>query len=96
MSLITEVEGSLARLPRQRLSKGASPTRLLSHVSRHVKVLNSRAGAVYLKDDGALSELYGGNKVRKLEFILGDALASGAREVWTIGGLGSQIGRAHV
>jgi 1-aminocyclopropane-1-carboxylate deaminase/D-cysteine desulfhydrase-like pyridoxal-dependent ACC family enzyme len=33
--------------------------------------------------------VYGGNKIRKLEFILGDALRNGAKEVLTFGAAGS-------
>ena len=51
--------------------------------------ISPTAGRVYLRDDGHINDLYGGNKVRKLEFILGDAISRGVSEVWTIGGLGS-------
>ncbi len=54
-----------------------------------------RLGAVvgladlFLKDDGPSSEFYGGNKVRKLEFLLAAALGRGFREVLTVGYAGS-------
>lgn len=41
----------------------------------------------YVKNDGATGGPYGGNKVRKLEFILGEAVASGCRRLWTNGAL---------
>ncbi|HYB99883.1 MAG TPA: pyridoxal-phosphate dependent enzyme [Candidatus Limnocylindrales bacterium] len=44
---------------------------------------------LYLKDDGCSSRIYGGNKVRKLELLLGLARADGAREVLTFGYAGS-------
>lgn len=44
---------------------------------------------LYVKRDDLSGSLYGGNKPRKLEFILGDVLQSGAREVMTFGGVGS-------
>ncbi|HOX42139.1 MAG TPA: pyridoxal-phosphate dependent enzyme [Myxococcota bacterium] len=44
---------------------------------------------LYVKRDDLSSALYGGNKVRKLEFLLGAARASGARTVLTMGGAGS-------
>jgi D-cysteine desulfhydrase len=44
---------------------------------------------LYIKRDDLSGKVYGGNKPRKLEFILGDALRSGAREVITFGGAGS-------
>jgi len=45
--------------------------------------------ALYLKNDGLSGELYGGNKVRKLEFLLADALEKEAKEVLTFGYAGS-------
>jgi 1-aminocyclopropane-1-carboxylate deaminase/D-cysteine desulfhydrase-like pyridoxal-dependent ACC family enzyme len=44
---------------------------------------------LYIKRDDLSGRLYGGNKPRKLEFILGDALRSRAKEVITFGGAGS-------
>ena len=45
--------------------------------------------SLHLKHDGASSALYGGNKVRKLELVLGEAIRRGAREVLTFGFAGS-------
>ena len=44
---------------------------------------------LYIKRDDLSGNLYGGNKPRKLEFILGEALRSKAKEVITFGGAGS-------
>ena len=44
---------------------------------------------LYGKRDDRSGQLYGGNKVRKLEFLLGEVLAQGRREVITIGAVGS-------
>jgi 1-aminocyclopropane-1-carboxylate deaminase/D-cysteine desulfhydrase-like pyridoxal-dependent ACC family enzyme len=44
---------------------------------------------LYVKRDDLSAVTYGGNKVRKLEFLLGDALRAGAREVITMGFAGS-------
>jgi 1-aminocyclopropane-1-carboxylate deaminase/D-cysteine desulfhydrase-like pyridoxal-dependent ACC family enzyme len=44
---------------------------------------------LYMKRDDLSGKLYGGNKPRKLEFILGDALRSKAKRVITFGGAGS-------
>ncbi len=49
---------------------------------------------LWIKRDDLLSPHYGGNKVRKLEFILGDALQKGARRIVTIGGIGTNHGLA--
>jgi len=44
---------------------------------------------LYIKRDDLSGKVYGGNKPRKLEFILGSALRSRAREVIAFGGAGS-------
>lgn len=44
---------------------------------------------LYIKRDDLSGSLYGGNKVRKLEFLMGEALAGGAVRVITSGGVGS-------
>ncbi|MCD4783521.1 MAG: pyridoxal-phosphate dependent enzyme [Candidatus Eremiobacteraeota bacterium] len=44
---------------------------------------------IYLKNDGLSAPVYCGNKVRKLEFLLAEALDEGAKEVLTFGFAGS-------
>lgn len=44
---------------------------------------------LFTKRDDLSGATYGGNKVRKLEFVLGDALRQGAKEVLTFGFAGS-------
>lgn len=44
---------------------------------------------VFIKRDDKTSELYGGNKVRKLEFLLARAKARGAKRLITVGAAGS-------
>jgi 1-aminocyclopropane-1-carboxylate deaminase/D-cysteine desulfhydrase-like pyridoxal-dependent ACC family enzyme len=58
---------------------------------RHLKHLGKEFGTdyLYLKDDGLSSAIYGGNKVRKLEFLLGDSLRKEVKEVLTFGFAGS-------
>jgi 1-aminocyclopropane-1-carboxylate deaminase/D-cysteine desulfhydrase-like pyridoxal-dependent ACC family enzyme len=46
-------------------------------------------GRLRVKRDDVTSPAYGGNKVRKLDFLLGDALAQGAKTVLTFGAYGS-------
>jgi 1-aminocyclopropane-1-carboxylate deaminase/D-cysteine desulfhydrase-like pyridoxal-dependent ACC family enzyme len=46
-------------------------------------------GALFVKRDDLTSPLYGGNKVRKLEYLLAHALASGCDCVVTYGSVGS-------
>ncbi len=49
----------------------------------------SEGATVEIKRDDRTSALYGGNKVRKLDLILGEALAQGRRAVVTFGAYGS-------
>jgi 1-aminocyclopropane-1-carboxylate deaminase/D-cysteine desulfhydrase-like pyridoxal-dependent ACC family enzyme len=65
------------------LRDGVSPIRRLHHVSN---LLNK---SIYIKDDSAISTVYGGSKVRKLEYILQDILSKGAKNLVTIGSWGS-------
>ena len=46
-------------------------------------------GELWVKRDDATALQYGGNKVRKLEFLLARALEQGARSIITFGALGS-------
>jgi 1-aminocyclopropane-1-carboxylate deaminase/D-cysteine desulfhydrase-like pyridoxal-dependent ACC family enzyme len=46
-------------------------------------------GSLWVKRDDMTSPRYGGNKVRKLEFLLGQAMADGAGECLTFGCVGS-------
>jgi D-cysteine desulfhydrase len=50
-----------------------------------------RAGLdqLHIKRDDLSGTLYGGNKVRKLEFLLGEAIRTGAKDVYTVGFAGS-------
>jgi D-cysteine desulfhydrase len=49
---------------------------------------------LWIKRDDESGRLYGGNKPRKLEFLLGDARAHGKKSVLTFGGLGTHHGLA--
>ena len=44
---------------------------------------------LYVKRDDRSGSVYGGNKVRKLEFLLAEARAAGAERLVTLGGIGS-------
>lgn len=58
-------------------------------VSNHRLSLDARHADVYVKHDDVTSERYGGNKVRKLEYLLQRAKERGARRVATFGAAGS-------
>jgi D-cysteine desulfhydrase len=52
--------------------------------------LSAGAGAeIWVKRDGLTHAVYGGNKIRKFEFVFGDVLKKRTRTVLTGGGLGS-------
>ncbi len=70
-------------LPRVPLVNSPSPVRRLNRLST---ALN---GDIYIKDDRVTAHPYGGNKPRKLEFLLADAQTRGARSIVTTGGIGS-------
>jgi D-cysteine desulfhydrase len=78
----------LAPFLRGRLSRVA-----LANLPTPVDRLDGLSGSlgleIWAKRDDLSSPLYGGNKVRKLELLLGDALARGAGHVWTLGAEGS-------
>ena len=69
-----------------RFSIGRWPTPTTEHadLAREIGI-----GALFIKRDDQSAKPYGGSKPRKLELFLGEALASGKREVITIGGVGS-------
>jgi D-cysteine desulfhydrase len=49
---------------------------------------------LWVKHDERSTPIYGGNKPRKLEFLIGDARARGSRRLVTSGGLGTNHGLA--
>jgi 1-aminocyclopropane-1-carboxylate deaminase/D-cysteine desulfhydrase-like pyridoxal-dependent ACC family enzyme len=51
--------------------------------------LSTARSELWVKRDDLTHPVYGGNKVRKLEWILGDALARGHRRIVTVGATGS-------
>ncbi len=73
--------------PRVALASFPSPFHRLPRVSDMV------GREVWIKRDDFIGPAMGGNKARKLEFILADALAKGARKIVTFGGLQSNHAR---
>ena len=75
----------LHEFPRHPLTFGPSPVHRLNRLTEHL------GGAdVWAKREDVSSGLaFGGNKVRKLEYIVPDALASGADTLVSIGGIQS-------
>jgi D-cysteine desulfhydrase len=56
--------------------------------------VSSRAHKLWIKRDDKTSDLYGGNKVRKLEFVLAQAIQQGKKELATFGATGTNHGVA--
>ena len=83
--LLRRFPGLLGHLPHTPIGIFPTPLRELHELPGALGAV----GALYVKDDGCSSPLYGGNKVRKLELLLGEALRRGAREVMTFGFAGS-------
>lgn len=68
-----------------------TPVRKLEELGKEVKYEN-----IWIKEDDKSSEYYGGNKVRKLEFILADVLQKKKKTIMTYGGIGTNHGLATV
>jgi D-cysteine desulfhydrase len=72
-----------------------TPWMPLAHVPTAVEPCSAigewlgRSSGVYMKRDDLISPLYGGNKVRRYEFVLADAKAKGKTRIITVGGLAS-------
>jgi 1-aminocyclopropane-1-carboxylate deaminase len=76
---------SLSDFPRHRLTFGPSPVHRLSRLSAELG-----GPAIWAKREDCNSGLaYGGNKIRKLEYLVPEALAQGATHLVTIGGVQS-------
>lgn len=74
-------------LPHVRLGDAPTPVRRLDGLGTRSRI--------WLKDDSAFGNGgWGGNKVRKLEWIIPDVLARKRRQIITVGGLGTNWGLA--
>src|SRR6267142_5670394 len=81
--------GSVRKVPsRVELALSPTPIMKLERVSRRLGV------ELYMKRDDLTGLLESGNKVRKLEFLVGDALDQGADTLITVGTLQSNCCRA--
>ena len=76
---------SIADFPRYPLTFGPSPVHRLDRLTQHLG-----GPAIWAKREDVNSGLaYGGNKTRKLEYLIPDALAKGADTLVSIGGVQS-------
>jgi D-cysteine desulfhydrase len=70
----------LARFPRRRYTPGFTPLERLDHLTEALG-----GPEIWIKRDDLLGLAAGGNKTRKLEFLVADALAKGADTLVTVG-----------
>jgi D-cysteine desulfhydrase len=75
---------NLAQFPRRRYTEGQTPIEKLSKLSKELD-----GPTIYMKRDDLLGLAGGGNKTRKLEFLVADALARGADTLITCGAVQS-------
>jgi D-cysteine desulfhydrase len=75
---------NLARFVRRRYTPGPTPVEPLLHLSRHLG-----GPEIWIKRDDLTGLAGGGNKTRKLEFLVADALAQGADTLITVGAVQS-------
>jgi D-cysteine desulfhydrase len=74
----------LARFPRRRYTSGPTPLEPLRHLSAALG-----GPEIWIKRDDLLGLAAGGNKTRKLEFLVAEALAQGADTLITVGAVQS-------
>ncbi|QYE36256.1 D-cysteine desulfhydrase [Polymorphobacter sp. PAMC 29334] len=75
---------NLARFPRRRYTPNATPIEPMPHLSAHLG-----GPELWIKRDDLLGLSGGGNKTRKLEFLVAAALAQGADTLVTVGAVQS-------
>ena len=75
---------NLARFPRRRYTAGATPLEALTHLGGAL-----RGPEIWIKRDDLTGLAGGGNKTRKLEFLVADALAGGCDTLVTVGAVQS-------
>ncbi len=78
---------NLERFPRRRYTEGATPLEPMPRFSAALAATcpDGRGPEVWVKRDDLLGLFPGGNKTRKLEFLVADALAQGADTLVTCG-----------
>lgn len=86
----------LAKIPRLSLASAATPVEDLSRLRDAVLSTSSGQAAprLLVKRDDAIPFGFGGNKIRKLQIVVAQALAEGADTLITTGGIQSNHARA--
>jgi D-cysteine desulfhydrase len=83
----TELEDRLTTFPRISLATYPTPLEHLPRLSQEI------GRTVYVKRDDSIGPAMGGNKTRKLEYLLADACQRNSRVIVTFGGLQSNHAR---
>ena len=83
----TELATRLEPFPRLPLAEYPTPLELLPRLSREL------GRDIYVKRDDGIGPAFGGNKTRKLEYLLAEAQQRRARKIVTFGGLQSNHAR---
>jgi len=83
-ALYKQFPGLADTLPVHEFANLPTPVRTLPNLREQLK-----CGELWLKQDDRSSQLYGGNKVRKLEFLLADAEEQEFEDILTFGAAGS-------
>ncbi|AEO62504.1 uncharacterized protein THITE_2106728 [Thermothielavioides terrestris NRRL 8126] len=81
-----ELPEPFASIPRKALTFGPSP---IQHLPRISQALGGQVNVYAKREDCNSGLAYGGNKTRKLEYLLPDALAQGCDTLVSIGGVQS-------
>ena len=84
----TPLDTALSAFPKADLLQGPTPIQRASRLEQHLGLVERGIG-LYLKRDDYMLIGGGGNKLRKLEFHLGAALAQGIDTIITVGGIQS-------
>lgn len=79
----------LARFPRHSLGHFPTPLERMERMEAYLRKQYPRVPNLWIKRDDCTGLATGGNKTRKLEFLVGDALARGADTLVTVGAVQS-------
>lgn len=84
---------AFARFPRVRLAHLPTPLTEMARLRTALRAEGHSAPRLFIKRDDCTGLASGGNKTRKLEFLIGEALAQGADTIVTTGALQSNHAR---
>ncbi len=89
LALERSFPGLVGKMPRILLTQLPTPVHPLDQLARARGL-----GRIWIKRDDRSGRLYGGNKPRKLEILLGEVKRRGRKAVMTFGGIGTHHGLA--